>query len=180
MNDPMENPSLDGENSLNDFACSKRLNRNGCNRGFTLIEVFIVIAIIGCISAIALPNYLRYKNNAMIAVAVTDIRMIEKQIALFAFDNDDQLPDSLNDLTTIGTINDPWGNSYEYLRIAGGDVKKMGEMRRNMIDVPVNQDYDLYSMGKDGQSQSSFKVNVSRDDVVRAYEGRYVGLVSEL
>ena len=171
---------MDGENSLNDFACSKRLNRNSCNRGFTLIEVFIVIAIIGCISAIALPNYLRYKNNAMIAVAVTDIRMIEKQISLFAFDNDGQLPDSLNDLTTIGTINDPWGNPYEYLRIAGGDVKKMGEMRRNMIDVPVNQDYDLYSMGKDGQSQSSFKVDVSRDDVVRAYEGRYVGLVSEL
>lgn len=176
----MENPSLDGENSVNDFACSKRLNRNGCNRGFTLIEVFIVIAIIGCISAIAMPNYLRYKNNAMIAVAVTDIRMIEKQISLFAFDNDGQLPDSLNDLTTIGTINDPWGNPYEYLRIAGGDVKKMGEMRRNMIDVPVNQDYDLYSMGKDGQSQSSFKVNVSRDDVVRAYDGSYVGLVSEL
>jgi len=176
----MENSSLDGENSLNDFACSKRLNRNSCNRGFTLIEVFIVIAIIGCISAIALPNYLRYKNNAMIAVAVTDIRMIEKQISLFAFDNDGQLPDSLNDLTTIGTINDPWGNPYEYLRIAGGDVKKMGEMRRNMIDVPVNQDYDLYSMGKDGQSQSSFKVNVSRDDVVRAYDGSYVGLVSEL
>ena len=176
----MENPSLDGENSVNDFACSKRLNRNGCNRGFTLIEVFIVIAIIGCISAIAMPNYLRYKNNAMIAVAVTDIRMIEKQISLFAFDNDGQLPDSLNDLTTIGTINDPWGNPYEYLRIAGGDVKKMGEMRRNMIDVPVNQDYDLYSIGKDGQSQSSFKVNVSRDDVVRAYDGSYVGLVSEL
>ena len=152
----------------------------GYNRGFTLIEVFIVIAIIGCISAIALPNYLRYKNNAMIAVAVTDIRMIEKQISLFALDNDDQLPDSINDLTTIGAINDPWGNPYEYLRIEGGDVKKMGEVRRNMMDVPVNQDYDLYSMGKDGQSESSFKVNVSRDDVVRAYEGWYVGLISEL
>ena len=140
----------------------------------------IVIAIIGTLSVIALPNYLGYKNTAMIAVAVTDIRIIEKQISLFVFDNDDQLPDRLNDLTTIGTINDPWGNPYEYLRIAGGDEKKMGEMRRNMIDVPVNQDYDLYSMGKDGQSQSSFKVDVSRDDVVRAYEGRYVGLVSEL
>ena len=180
MNDPMKNRSLDCENSANSFACSKRFNRNSCNKGFTLIEIMIVIAIIGTLSVIALPNYLRYKNNAMIAVAVTDIRIIEKQISLFAFDNDDQLPDSLNDLTTIGTINDPWGNPYKYLRIAGGDAKKMGEMRRNMIDVPVNQDYDLYSMGKDGQSQSSFKVNVSRDDVVRAYKGRYVGLVSEL
>jgi hypothetical protein len=35
-------------------------------------------------------------------------------------------------------------------------------------------------MGKDGATKQSFKVGVSKDDVVRAYEGRYVGLVSEL
>jgi general secretion pathway protein G len=176
----MEKQSWSRENGPNNFVCSNHFNPSVCHRGFTLIEVIIVIAIIGCISAIALPNYLRYKNNAMIAVAVTDIRMIEKQISLFAFDNDGQLPDILNDLSSIGTINDPWGNPYEYLRIAGGDVKKMGEIRRNMIDVPVNHDYDLYSTGKDGQSQASFKIDVSRDDVVRAYEGSYVGLVSEI
>jgi general secretion pathway protein G len=181
MNDPVKNPSLDCENSVNGFPCSKRLNRNGFNKGFTLIEIMIVIAIIGTLSAIALPNYLKYKNNARIAVAVTDIRMIEKQITLFVFDNAGQLPNSLNDLTTIVTLNDPWGNPYRYLRIGGmpaGEV--MRAARRNMINVPVNDDYDLYSMGKDGQTALSFKVPVSKDDVVRAYEGRYVGLVSEL
>jgi general secretion pathway protein G len=49
-----------------------------------------------------------------------------------------------------------------------------------MSDNPVNTDYDLFSMGKDGKYQKSFKDKTSRDDVVRAYEGRYVGLVSEL
>ena len=116
----MENLSLDCENSVNGYPCSKRFNGNGSNKGFTLIELFIVIAIIGCLSAIALPNYLKYKNNAMIAVAVTDIRMLEKQIALFVFNNNGQLPNSLNNLTTIGTVNDPWGNPYQYLRIARG------------------------------------------------------------
>ena len=176
MNDPVKNPSLDCENSVNDFVCSKYFNRNGSNRGFTLIEIMIVIAIIGTLSAIALPNYLRYKSNAMIAVAVTDIRMIEKQIALFVFDNDGQLPNSLNDLTTIGIVNDPWGNPYQYLKIDGA---KPPGLRKNMSDNPVNQDYDLYSMGKDGLSKPQFKFKTSRDDVVRAYEGRYVGLVSE-
>ena len=177
MNDPIKNPSLDFENSVNDFACSKRFNRNGCNRGFTLIEVCIVIAIIGTLSAIAVPNYLKYKNNAMIAVAVTDIRMIEKQIALFAIDNTGQLPNGLNNLPNIGIVNDPWGNPYQYLMINGG---KPPGLRRNMSDNPVNTDYDLYSLGADGQSELSFKFKTSRDDVVRAYEGRYVGLVSEL
>jgi general secretion pathway protein G len=182
MNDPMENPSLDRENSVNGIECSKYFNRGISNKGFTLIELMIVIAIIGTLSAIAVPNYLQYKNNAMIAVAVTDIRIIEKQIALFVTNNNGQLPNSLNDLTTIGNLNDPWGNPYRYLRISGvvpiGPV--LGVARRNMMDAPVNQDYDLYSIGKDGQTNRSFKIPVCKDDVVRAYEGRYVGLVSEL
>jgi general secretion pathway protein G len=120
---------------------------------------------------------LQYKNNAMIAVAVTDIRIIEKQIALYVTENEGQLPNSLNDLTTIDTVNDPWGNPYQYLKIDGGNPPGL---RRNMSDNPVNTDYDLYSMGADGVSKPQFKFKTSRDDVVRAYEGRYVGLVSEL
>ena len=114
----------------------------------------------------------------MIIVAITDIRMIEKQIVFFVQDNNGQLPDSLNDLPNIGTINDPWGNPYQYLRIAGGAIKGKGKLRKDHFLVPVNADYDLYSMGKDGKSQSPFSVKVSQDDIVRANDGRYVGLVS--
>jgi general secretion pathway protein G len=180
MNNPTGKQSWDCENSLNDFAYSKRFNRNSWDQGFTLIELFIVIAIIGCLSAIALPNYLKYKNNAMIAVAVTDIRMIEKQIALFVFDNNGQLPNNLSDLPNIVTVKDPWGNPYQYLRIDGGANNAQGKCRRNMSDNPLNTDYDLFSMGKDGEYKKSFKDKESFDDVVRAYEGRYVGLASEL
>ena len=49
-----------------------------------------------------------------------------------------------------------------------------------MSDNPVNTDYDLYSLGADGQSKPQFKFKTSQDDIVRAYEGSYVGLVSEL
>jgi prepilin-type N-terminal cleavage/methylation domain-containing protein len=101
MNNPMEKLSADCENNVNGFPCSKYFNRSGCNRGFTLIEVMIVIAIIGCLSAIALPNYLKYKNNARVAAATADVRIIEKQISYYVFDNAGQLPNNLSVLPNI-------------------------------------------------------------------------------
>jgi general secretion pathway protein G len=180
MNYPIRKQIRDRKDSFKDFECSIYSIHRFRNSGFTLIEVCIVIAIIATLSAIAIPNYLGYKNKAMIVVAIADIRMIEKQISLFAFDNDGQLPNSLSDLTTIGAINDPWGHPYQYLRIDGGAKNAQGKCRRNMSDNPVNSDYDLYSMGRDGKSKKSFKDKESQDDVVRAYSGQYVGLVSEI
>jgi general secretion pathway protein G len=179
MNNPMEKLSVDCENSVNDFPCSKYFNQSGCNIGFTLIEIMIVIAIIGTLSAIALPNYLKYKNSARIAVAITDIRMIEKQIALFVFDNNGQLPNNLNQLTTIGIVNDPWGNPYRYLRINGAPPAVAGLARKDQFLVPVNSDYDLYSMGRDGLTQVAFTAARAQDDIVRANDGGYVGLASD-
>jgi general secretion pathway protein G len=107
---------------------------------------------------------------------MTDIRMLEKQIVNYVTENN-QLPNSLSDLTTIGTINDPWGNPYQYQDTQDG---KAPGIRKNMSDNPLNHDFDLYSMGADGQSQSQCNAPKSQDDVVRGYEGRYVGLVSDL
>lgn len=174
----MEKQFLNRENNENDNACPKRLNRTGWNRGFTLVEVLIVIAIIGTISAIAIPNYIKYRYEANIVVAITHIRMIEKEINLFVFDNNGQLPNSLNDLPNTGIPNDPWGNSYRYLRINGGPPAAGGQTRRDQFLVPVNTDYDLYSMGADGLTQTPFRSMLGQDDIVRANDGGYVGLAS--
>lgn len=87
MNNSVEKLSVVCENRFNDLLCSSSSKRKGSNKGYTLIELFIVIAIIGTLSAIAVPSYLRYKYEAKTVVAITDIQMIEKQIALFVFDN---------------------------------------------------------------------------------------------
>jgi general secretion pathway protein G len=52
-------------------------------------------------------------------------------------------------------------------------------MRKDHLLAPVNADFDLYSMGKDGQSMVPFTAKASRDDIVRANNGGYVGLVSD-
>jgi general secretion pathway protein G len=164
------------ENGLKNSPCSENSVQKINRRGFTLIEIMIVTAILGTLSALAVPNYLKYKENARVAVARTDIRMIEKQIKGYEIDNN-RLPDNLNNVFTTNPI-DPWNNPYQYVRITG-EKSQRGILRKDHFMVPVNTDYDLYSMGKDGRSQSAFTSDASQDDVVRVNNGGFVGLVSD-
>jgi len=168
-------PLYYGHGSRN-LPCSDNLVQKVSRRGFTLIEIIIVMAIIGTLSAMAVPNYLKYREKGKVTVAITDVRIIEKQIAIYAIDTG-ELPDSLNVLSISNAI-DPWGNTYQYLRIDGGNAPK-GHFRKDHFMVPVNTDYDLYSMGKDGKSTSPFTAKASQDDIVRVNNGGFVGLVSD-
>jgi len=146
--------------------------------GFTLIEVMVSVCIIGVLSAIATPFYIGYRERARVAVAISDIKTIETAIFNFFADNG-SLPDTLAQVGR-GNILDPWGNPYSYLRIDGGNLKGKGKLRKDHFMVPVNTDFDLYSMGKDGGSASPFTAKASQDDIVRAYNGGYYGKVSDM
>ena len=50
--------------------------------------------------------------------------------------------------------------------------------RKDRFLVPVNSTFDLYSMGPDGESVPPFTAAKSRDDIVRANDGGYVGRAS--
>ena len=143
----------------------------------TLIEVMIVIVIIGILSSIAIPTYFSSKEKAKMAATISEIKILEKMIQAYNIDHD-SYPETLEDLG-IKTPQDPWGNPYQYLKIEGGEKKGVGKMRKDHNMVPVNSDFDLYSKGKDGKSQTPFTSKASRDDIVRANNGRYLGLVSD-
>ena len=45
--------------------------------------------------------------------------------------------------------------------------------------MPLNSDYDLYSMGLDGESKKPLSAKVSQDDILRALDGAFVGLAED-
>ena len=172
---------------MNFFNFKAEDSRKTHTAGFTLIEVMIVIAITGILASIAVPNYIKYREKARIEVAITEMRFIEKEIANFVADNG-KLPENLSDIG-MDKILDPWGRPYNYLKIqasdAGPDDKgkkndknKKGKARKDHSLVPINSDFDLYSVGKDGQSAGPLTAKISQDDIVRANNGGYIGLVS--
>ena len=73
------------------------------------------------------------------------------------------------------TMQDPWGNPYQYLNLSDPKLKGKGQARKDHNLVPINSDFDLYSMGKDGASVSPLTAKASRDDIVRANNGRFIG-----
>lgn len=150
------------------------------NRGFTLIELMVVIAIIGTLAGIAIPGYMKHVSRIKVIRAVSDIKMIENEINAFKLENN-RFPESLKELGLEGML-DPYGNPYQYQPATyidkHGKVKKSNNVRKDHNLVPVNTDFDLYSMGEDGKSVAPFTAKHSRDDIVRANDGMFIGIVS--
>lgn len=146
--------------------------------GFTLIEILIVAALIATISAIAIPRLLGYTQRTRNLQAIADMRRMDADITQYGMDHNVP-PDSLADVGYDG-LRDPWGRPYVYLKILGStDPGHSAKQRKDHSLVPVNSDYDLYSMGPDGESKAPFTAKASRDDIVRASDGAFIGPVSE-
>jgi general secretion pathway protein G len=128
-------------------------NRLANNRGFTLIEIMIVIVILGMLAAIVGPKLMGSTDKAKVADAKVQIRNIESALKMYKLDNGvypstEQGLAALVAMPSVGTIpknyreggylesktvpKDPWSNDYLFL--------SPGE----------HGDYDLSSLGADG------------------------------
>jgi len=144
------------------------------SKAFTLLEVLIGVAILSVLAGITIPIYTQYKVKLDTAIAVKDIINIQVSIESYLMANDAN-PNSLIDVNMDHLV-DAWGNPYQYLDLASSPP---GFARKDHALVPINSDYDLYSMGPDGQSMAPLTAAKSRDDIVRANNGSFIGLASD-
>jgi len=176
--------------------------RERSRRGFTLVEIAIVLAIVGVVAALASTSYQAYIERVRVLRAVIEIKNFSTQLEGYLADGG-SLPPTLAD-AGLGAPRDPWGNPYQYLPLAGSTLPGGGggggggggkggsggsgggggggapaQARKDRFLVPINTDFDLYSMGKDGESVPALTAAKSRDDVVRAANGAFIGLASK-
>jgi len=142
------------------------------SRGFTLVELMMVMLIAAILAAIGLPLYRDQVERSRATVAVKDIAQISAELERF-FSANFSYPSTLNELGINRA--DPWGNPYGYLNISDRTNKGKGGLRKDKNLNPLNSDFDLYSSGKDGQSRGPLTAKASRDDIIRAGNGSFIG-----
>ncbi|WP_028241686.1 type II secretion system major pseudopilin GspG [Stutzerimonas azotifigens] len=130
--------------------------RNATQRGFTLIEIMVVVVILGILAALVVPQVMNRPDQAKVTVAKGDIKAIAAALDMYKLDNF-SYPSTQQGLQALvqrpsgnpqpknwnrdGYLKrlpkDPWGNDYQYLS-------------------PGTQGpYDLYSLGADGKQGGS-------------------------
>jgi general secretion pathway protein G len=147
------------------------------DRGFTLIELIVALGILATLTTLAIPTFINYMDKSRNIQAISVIHGLEKDIELFEY-KDGSFPDSLTEIGQ-GNLLDPWGHPYQYLNFATAGKSGEKKIRKDKSLHPLNSYYDLYSMGKDGNSKTPLTAKDSRDDIIRANDGEYVGLASD-
>jgi len=139
----------------------------------TLLELVVAMTAALILTSIAIPAYSGYMTRARTAVAVGEIGTISLQLYRWQLSMRN-FPATLAEAGLGG--NDPWGNPYQYTRVQGAN---RGALRKDRNLVPINTDFDLYSMGPDGASVPPLTASASLDDVVRANDGSFIGVAKD-
>ena len=74
------------------------------NKGFTLVEILIVVIILGILAAIVIPQFTEASNDARVSALVSDLQTVRSQVELYKVQHLDNYPGTVSGTWTIGNF----------------------------------------------------------------------------
>ena len=140
--------SVAGSNFCRPNTSHRRAQRQ---HGFTLIEIMVVVVILGILAAIVVPRIMSRPDDARIAKAKQDIRVIESALELYRLDNF-YYPSTQQGLEAL--VQQPGGEPPAKNWKPGGYLKSMPkapwDRPYQYLNPGSHGEYDIYSLGADG------------------------------
>ncbi len=91
-------------------------------KGFTLIEILIVVIILGILAAIVIPQFTDASNDARVSAMVSDLQTVRSQIELYKVQHLDEYPGTVGGAWTIGNFVTTLSNMTDEHGNPGGDL----------------------------------------------------------
>ncbi|RME76049.1 MAG: type II secretion system protein GspG [Planctomycetota bacterium] len=130
-------------------------------KGFTLIELMVVIVILGILATVVTLKVTDYLREARITKAKTDINKLVQALELYRMDNNGKYPEELLTLTEAtekrpegyisGIPKDPWGNDYVYQIDDDGKSYTLLTYGRDGEEGGEGEDADISAKDLSGQ-----------------------------
>lgn len=121
-------------------------------RGFTLIEIMVVVVILGILAAVVVPRIMDRPDAARVVKAKQDIRVIESALNLYKLDNFNY-PSTQQGLQAL--VTKPSGDPEPKNWKAGGYIKSLPKdpwgNPYNYLQPGTHGEFDIFSLGADGK-----------------------------
>lgn len=129
----------------------------------------------GILAVYAVPSVFQYLEDAKYARAVRDVDSFFKSATYHKAKSGD-FPFSWEDLGYSNPPRDPWSNEYI---LNNHDNTDAGHWRKDGPVVPINSYIDIFSPGPNGDWDPNIISTPSKDDVIIANDGQYIGKASD-
>ena len=120
----------------------------GRGRGFTLIEMMLVIAILAILALIMVPNFMRARSRSQLAGCEGNLKALGTSLEAYAADNAAHYPSSMDGLVSAGTLRyiptcpatarDTYSEGYETHIVPDIYTIECGGSNHGVLDIPSN------------------------------------------